>query len=197
MRKLVVNEFMSLDSVVQAPMYPDEDTDGGFEHGGWHPRYFDDRSMQWTVDGVASAGGYVFGRRTYDAFAAHWPNASEEERPMSEPFNTRPKYVATTTLREPLAWQNSSVLKGDVSEAVRALKQSDGGDLHIHGSTRLVQQLLRDGVVDVLRLMIDPLVLGGGKRIFSEDGALSSFRLAESEVTSTGAILATYARADT
>jgi dihydrofolate reductase len=152
--------------------------------------------MQWAVEGIISAGGYVFGRQTYDKFAEHWPNASEEERPLSEPLNTRRKYVATTTLREPLDWANSTVLQGDVSAALRDLKKSDEGDLHVHGSSRLVQQLLRDGVVDVLRLMIDPVVLGTGKRIFAEDGPRSSFRLAEHEVTTTGAILATYELAD-
>jgi dihydrofolate reductase len=193
MRKLIVDEWMSLDGVVQAPGAPDEDTSGGFAHGGWHLPYFDEVSQQWVVDGVASAGGFVLGRRTYENLAGYWPNASEEEQVIAEPLNTKPKHVASTTLGEPLEWQNSRLLEGDVVEAVRALKQEDGGDLHVIGSTQLVGTLLEAGVVDELRLMIDPLVLGAGKRIFRDDGERRSLRLVESQVTSTGAVLATYA----
>ena len=114
MRKVVVNEFMSLDGVVQAPGAADEDTSGGFEHGGWHLRYFDDLSQQRVVEGIVEAGGFLLGRRTYEIFAAHWPNASEEEQVIAEPLNTKPKYVASTTLSDPLEWQNSTVLQGDV-----------------------------------------------------------------------------------
>jgi dihydrofolate reductase len=138
MRKLVVFEWMSLDGVVQAPAYSDEDTSGGFKHGGWHLPYFDERSMKWVVDTVSGAGGFLFGRRTYDVFAAHWPNASEEEQALARPLNTL--------------------------------------------------------LVDEVRLMIDPIILGGGKRFFHDDGVCRRLTLAESETTSTGAILATYAR---
>jgi dihydrofolate reductase len=196
MRKLIVNEFMSLDGVVQAPGAEDEDTSGGFQHGGWHLRYFDEPSQKWVVDGLNSAGGFVFGRRTYETFAAYWPNASAEEQVIAQPLNTRPKYVASTTLTEPLAWQNSTVLQGDVAEAVAALKQEDGAELQVIGSTQLVQTLIEHDLVDELRLMIDPLVLGGGKRIFRDDGALRPLRLVDSQVTTTGAILATYAPAE-
>ena len=196
MRKLIVNEWMTLDGVVQAPGAADEDTTGGFEHGGWHLRYFDDVSRQWVVDNIAGAGGYLFGRRTFESLARYWPNASEEEQVIAQPLNTRPKYVASTTLVEPLAWENSTLLEGDVGEAVLALKQEDAADLHVLGSTVLVQTLLERELVDELRLMIDPLVVGGGKRIFREDGALRPLRLVESQVTTTGAILATYAPAE-
>ena len=195
MRKVVVNEFMSLDGVVQAPGAEDEDTSGGFRHGGWHMRYFDDLSQKWVLDSILEAGGFLLGRRTFEIFAAYWPNAPEEEQVIAEPLNTRPKYVASTTLSEPLEWQNSSVLQGDVAEAVAALKQEDGGDLHVIGSTQLVQTLIEHGLVDEFRVMLDPLVLGGGKRIFRDDGALRPLRLVDSEVTTTGAILATYAPA--
>jgi dihydrofolate reductase len=110
--------------VVQAPASVDEDTSNGFTHGGWHPPYFDDVSMKWTIDNVTGAGGYLFGRCTYEIFAAHWPNASEEEQSLAEPLNTRPKYVASTTLTEPLAWQNSTLLQGDIARAVGALKRT-------------------------------------------------------------------------
>ena len=175
MRKVVVNEFMSLDGVVQAPGAADEDTSGGFEHGGWHLRYFDELSQQRVVEGIVEAGGFLLGRRTYEIFAAHWPNASEEEQVIAEPLNTKPKYVASTTLSDPLEWQNSTVLQGDVPEAVAALKREQGGDLHVIGSTELVQVLFEAGLVDELRLMIDPVVLGGGKRLFRDDGSLGSF----------------------
>jgi dihydrofolate reductase len=195
-RKLIVDEWITLDGVVQGPSSPEEDTRGGFEHGGWHTPYFDELSMQWTHANVASAGGYLLGRRTYEIFAAHWPNAGEEEQALAEPLNTRPKYVASRTLNEPLEWQNSSLLQGDVVEAVSALKQDDGGDLHVFGSTELVQTLLEHDLVDELRLMIDPIVIGSGKRLFRNDGTLKRLRLVDSKITTMGAILATYAGAD-
>lgn len=195
MRKVIVNEFMSLDGIVQAPGAADEDTTGGFQHGGWHLRYFDDLSQRWVVESIAGAGGFVLGRRTYETFASYWPNAPEEEQVIAEPLNTKPKYVASTTLTEPLDWQSSSVLQGDVAEAVAALKGEGGDDLHVIGSTQLVQTLVEHDLVDEFRLMIDPLVLGGGKRIFRDDRALRPLRLVDGQVTSTGAILATYAPA--
>jgi dihydrofolate reductase len=196
MRKVIVNEFMSLDGVMQAPGGEDEDTTGGFEHGGWHMRYLDDLARRWVLESIAGAGGFLLGRRTYEIFAAYWPNAPEEEQVIAEPLNTRPKYVASTTLTEPLAWQNSTVLQGDVAEAVVALKEEDGKDLHVIGSTELVQTLIEHDLVDEFRLMIDPLTLGGGKRIFRDDGALRPLRLVDSQATSTGAIIATYAPAE-
>jgi len=195
MRNVIANEFMSLDGVAQAPGAADEDTSGGFAHGGWHMSYFDDLSQKWVLESIVEAGGFLLGRRTYEIFAAYWPNAPEEEQVIAEPLNTKPKYVASTTLAEPLAWQNSTLLHGDVAEAVAALKQEDGADLHMIGSTELVQVLIEHGLVDEFRLMIDPVTLGGGKRIFRDDGSLRPLRLVNSEVTTTGAILATYAPA--
>ena len=192
MRKLIVIEFMTLDGVVQAPSYPDEDTEGGFSHGGWNTPFLDDISMQWAMDNVTSAGSFLFGRRTYETFAAHWPNASDEEQVLAEPFNTRQKYVASTTLTEPLEWQNTTLLQGDTVASVAALKQSGGDSLHVYGSTQLVHALLASNLVDELRLMIDPILLGRGKRIFHDESALTSLRLIDSQPTTTGAILATY-----
>jgi dihydrofolate reductase len=196
MRKVIVNEFMSLDGVVQAPGGADEDTTGGFKHGGWHLRFFDELAQQRVLEGIVGAGGFLLGRRTYEIFAAYWPNAPEEEQVIAEPLNTKPKYVASTTLTGPLEWQNSTVLEGGVADAVAALKQDDDADLHVIGSTQLVQTLIEHELADEFRLMIDPLVLGGGKRLFPDDGALRPLRLVDSEVTTTGAILATYARAE-
>jgi dihydrofolate reductase len=196
MRKVIVNEFMSLDGVVQAPGGADEDTTGGFKHGGWHLRYFEELSQQRVLEGIVGAGGFLLGRRTYEIFAAYWPNAPEEEQSIAEPLNTKPKYVASSTLPDPLEWQNSTMLQGDVAEAVTALKQEDDEDMHVIGSTQLVQTLIEHNLVDELRLMIDPLVLGGGKRLFPDDGALRPLRLVDSQATTTGAILATYAPAE-
>jgi dihydrofolate reductase len=193
MRKLVVNEFMSLDGVVQAPGGADEDTSGGFAHGGWHMRYMESVAQQSALRAIVEAGGFVLGRRTYEIFAAYWPNASAEEQVIAEPLNTKPKYVASTTLRDPLEWENSSVLKGDVAEAVRALKEEDGADLHVIGSTELVKTLTEHRLVDEYRLMIDPIVLGGGKRMFRDDATLRELKLVHGEVTSSGVFLVTYA----
>jgi len=178
MRKVIADEWMTLDGVIQAPGQADEDI-----------------ALRW-VDSVVTAGGFLLGRRTYEIFAAHWPNASEEEQVLAEPLNTKPKYVASRTLTEPLAWQNSRVLQGDVAEAVAALKQEDGEDLHVIGSSELVQTLVERDLVDEFRVMIDPVVVGGGKRLFRDDGGLRPLRLVDSQVTTTGVIIATYASAD-
>ena len=194
MRKVIVNEFMSLDGVAQAPGGADEDTSGGFAHGGWHMRYMEDElARNWVLESIVEAGGFLLGRRTYEIFAAYWPNAPEEEQVIAEPLNSKPKHVASTTFAEPLEWQNSTLVEGDVAAAVAALKQADGGDLHVIGSTELVRTLIEHNLADEFRLMIDPVVLGGGKRIFRDDGSRKSLRLIEGQVTSTGAILARYA----
>ena len=195
MRKVIVNEFLSLDGVAQAPGAADEDPSAGFAHGGWHLGYFDEDSQRWVLDSIVEAGAFLLGRRTYEIFAAYWPNAPADQQVIAEPLNTKPKYVASTTLTEPLAWQSSAPLEVGVSEAVTALKETDGGDVHVIGSTQLVRTLVEHDLVDEYRLMIDPLVLGGGKRIFDDDGVLRPLRVVASQVTSTGAILATYAPA--
>jgi dihydrofolate reductase len=196
MRKVIVIEWMTFDGVVQAPGHAGEDTDGDFEHGGWHMRYFDDISRKWVVEGYAEVGGFLLGRRTYEILAAYWPTAPEEEQVIARPLNTLPKYVASRTLAEPLEWQNSTLLQGDVAEAVAALKQEDGEDLHVIGSAEFVQTLIEHDLVDEFRVMIDPVVVGGGKRFFPDDGALRSLRLLGSQVTTTGAIIATYEPAE-
>jgi len=195
MRKLIVQEWMAFDGVIQAPGAPDEDRSGGFAHGGWHLRYFDESSMKWVLSNLNAAGGFVLGRRTYEGFARHWPNASKEEQPLAEPLNAKPKYVASTTLSEPLEWNNSTLLKGDLTDAVTALKREEGDDLLLIGSATLAQSLIELDLVDEFRLMIDPLLVGGGKRLFPNDGALRPLQLVENEVTTTGATLATYAPA--
>jgi dihydrofolate reductase len=197
MRKVVADEWMSLDGVVQAPGNPEEDTTGGFQHGGWHLRYFDEMSQDWVVEYLTEAGGFLLGRRTYEILAGYWPHASEEEQAVARPLNAKPKYVVSTTLSDPLEWENSSILRGDAAEAVHELKQEDGDDLHVIGSARLVRTLIEHDLVDGFRLMIDPVLLGGGKRVFPDDGMLRSLRLVDSTVTTTGVVIATYVPADT
>jgi dihydrofolate reductase len=145
---------------------------------------------------LTEAGGFLLGRRTYEILAGYWPNAPEEEKAVAQPLNAKPKYVVSTTLSEPLEWDNSSILRGDVAEAVRVLKQEDSDDLHVIGSTRLVQTLIQHDLVDGFRLMIDPVLLAGGKRLFPDDGVLRSLRLVDSKITTTGVVIATYVPGD-
>lgn len=195
MRKLIVDEFMSLDGVVQAPGGEDEDRSGGFRHGGWQMGYLDDASVERILAGIHEAGGFLLGRGTYEIFAAYWPHAPADESAFAEPLNTKPKWVASRTLDGELEWENATLLEGDAATAVAELKRGDGGDIHVIGSAGLVRSLIDAGLVDELRLVIYPLVLGGGKRIFGDDGELRRLRLVETEPTSTGAIFATYAPA--
>src|SRR5918999_4705866 len=192
MRKVIVDEWMSLDGVVQAPGAPDEDTTGGFKHGGWHLPYFDDLSQGWVVQNLTGAGGFLLGRRTYESLAAYWPNASEEEQVVAEPLNTKPKYVASTTLNEPLEWQNSTLLQGDVADAVAELKQQDGGNIVVLGSGEFVQTLVDNDLVDEFGLMIHPILLGSGKRLFREGRLKRPLRLIRSTTSSTGVLIANF-----
>jgi dihydrofolate reductase len=192
MRKVIVNEFLTLDGVVQAPGGVDEDREGGFAHGAWQMPYADEIFGKTIIEGIAQAGGFLLGRRTYEIFAAYWPNAPEEEQVVAVPLNAAPKYVASRTLSGPLEWENSSLLVGDVAEAVAALKQEPGKDIQVIGSGNLVQTLTQHGLVDEYLLMIHPLSVGGGKRLFRDDGERRSFQLADSQVTTTGVIMATY-----
>src|SRR5262245_36548200 len=189
MRKVIVNEFVTLDGTAQAPGGQDEDTSGGFQHGGWHMRY---GAGSGVTKLIGEAGGFLLGRRTYDIFAGYWPKAPEDVQEIADPLNTKPKHVASRTLTGPLEWQNSRVLSGALPEAVAALKEEDGGDLLVIGSTVLVQSLIQHGLVEALRIMISTVLVGGGKRIFPDDGALRPLLLVDHEVTGTGAIIATY-----
>jgi dihydrofolate reductase len=193
MRKVIVQEFLALDGTAQAPGGPEEDTSGGFQHGGWQMGYLEDEGMNWVRKGIQDAGAFLLGRRTYEIFAGYWPSDPGAPPDIAEHLNTKPKHVASTTLTNPLEWQNSSVLEGEVPRAVAALKEEDGGDLLVIGSTVFVQSLLQHGLVDEFRLVTDPLLVGGGKRIFPDDGELRPLRLVEHEVMSTGATIATYA----
>ncbi|MFC7546163.1 dihydrofolate reductase family protein [Plantactinospora sp. GCM10030261] len=193
--KLIADEWMTLDGVVQAPGYDGEDSDGGFRHGGWHMRHIDDISTDWVTRTTVETSAFLFGRRTYEIFASFWPTAPEALATLAEALNNRPKYVVSTTLTEPLAWQNSTVLHGDVVKAVTSLKQDDGGDIHVVGSSQLTRTLIENDLVDELRLFIEPVLVGGGKGIFPGGGTLRQLRLTGSQVTTTGVIIATYAMA--
>ena len=196
MRKVIVNEFMTLDGVIQAPGGADEDRDGGFEHGGWQTPLLDDMAQNSIVEGMAEAGGFLLGRKTYEIFAGYWPTAPEEEAAVADPLNSLPKYVASTTLTDPLAWHNSTVLRGDVAQAVAGLKGESGKDLHVIGSGELVQTLMQHDLVDEYRLMINPILVGSGKRLFRGENDRKMLRLADSTISSTGVVIARYGTAD-
>ena len=193
MRKLVVGTFVTLDGVMQAPGGPDEDRDGGFEHGGWLVPFFDDRLVEVMTEWTTRAGAFLLGRKTYEIFAASWPNSTDPSDRAAVALNSRPKYVASTTLRE-LAWNNSTLLRDDVAEAVAALKAESGDEIQVHGSGELLQTLLRHDLVDTLRIWQFPVTVGTGKRLFGEGTIPRSFRLVDSELTATGAVLHVYER---
>ncbi|GAA4667426.1 MULTISPECIES: dihydrofolate reductase family protein [Amycolatopsis] len=178
MGKLIVAEFMTLDGVAQSGGQPDEDTDGGFRYGGWHAPFLDLEASKVMLEGAQSMDALLLGRRTYDVFAAFWPNAPEE-MPFTAVLNDVPKYVATRTLTEPLSWQGSTVLGQPLEESVAALKDRYE-EVHVIGSLNLVQSLLRFGLVDRLDLWVDPIVLGTGKKVFGEGVPPTALRLVES-----------------
>ena len=195
MRRLVVNNSLTLDGVMQAPGRPDEDRRGGFEHGGWAQPYFDPVMAKVAAQGMAKGGGFLFGRRTYEDFASIWPNMPEDNA-FAAVLNKSQKYVASTTLEEPLAWSNSTLLKGDAAEAVAKLKRRPGPDLLILGSGKLVQSLMGHNLIDAYVLLIHPLVLGSGRHLFTNGGALARLRLVDSKTTTTGVVIATYEPAE-
>jgi dihydrofolate reductase len=188
MRKLIVQAFLTLDGVMQAPGGPDEDRDGDFSHGGWSFGYWDESMQEVMGQALSEPFDLVLGRRTYDIFAAHWPHTDD---PGAELFNGVTKHVASTTLGEP-EWQNSRLIEGGVPDGIRALKEQEGPELQVHGSANLIQSLLEHGLVDEIRVWIFPLVLGTGKRLFAGGTAPDGMELASSRVSSSGVIMATY-----
>jgi dihydrofolate reductase len=189
MRKIAVTEHLTLDGVMQAPGRPDEDTRGGFEHGGWAIPNNDEVMMRVMGEGMARAGPLLFGRRTYEDFYGFWPH--QKDNPFTDVLNDVEKFVASRTLTDPLPWNNSTLLKGDAAEAVKELKEQPGKDIGVLGSGELVESLIRHQLVDEYLLMIHPLVLGSGRRLFPE-GVHSSLRLVDSVTTTTGVLIATY-----
>lgn len=190
-RRVVVINHLTLDGVMQAPGRPDEDRRGGFAHGGWAQPDNDAVMGEAMGQGMARTDALLFGRRTYQDFAAVWPH-QPEPNPFTERLNNLQKYVASRTLREPLPWVNSTLLKGEAADAVSRLKDEPGTDIAVFGSGTLVQSLIRDNLIDRFVLLIHPLVLGSGRRLFADDGPRADLRLIESVTTATGVVIATY-----
>jgi len=190
MGKVIVNMNLTLDGVMQAPARPDEDTRGGFVYGGWATAYYDPVMSQATTEGIAEAPALLFGRRTYEDFYSVWPG--RRDNPFSEVLNNAQKFVASTTLKEPLPWMNSTLLKGDVTQAVTALKKQSSRDIAILGSGELVQYLMLHNLIDEYVLSIYPLVLGKGRHLFPEGGLSAAFELVDVKASSTGVLIITY-----
>lgn len=190
MGKLIVTEFVTLDGVAQAPGAPDEDREEGFPYGGWQAPFIDEEAGATMFERARSMDALLLGRKTYDIFAAYWPNASPES-PFTDLLNGVPKYVASQTLTEPLSWQNSSMLNGDLSHSIAELKGRHD-EVHVIGSLNFLQSLLRHGLVDQLNLWLYPLVLGQGKRVFAEGAVPTTMRLAESVTRPNGALQLTF-----
>jgi dihydrofolate reductase len=187
MSNVVVFTNLTLDGVMQAPGRPDEDRRGGFEYGGWATPY---ATMEAAEESMANTGALLLGRWTYEDFYNFWPNRTDN--PFTEVLNNTQKYVASTTLEEPLPWINSTLLKGDAAEAVAKLRQEPGKDLVILGSGELIQSLMRHNLVDKYVLLIHPLVLGSGRHLFTDGGSFAALRLFDTKMTTTGVMIATY-----
>jgi len=191
MTRIVVTNSLTLDGVMQAPGRPGEDGRGGFPHGGWALPYNDEVMGRAMGEGTANTGALLFGRRTYEDFATFWPN-QPEPNPFTTVLNNTQKYIASTTLEEPLPWRNSTLLKGDAADAVATLKEQPGKDIVVLGSGQLVQSLMRRNLVDEFVLLIHPLVLGSGRRLFADGSPTGALRLVDTKTTTTGVIIATY-----
>jgi dihydrofolate reductase len=189
MRKLIVSTFLTLDGVMQAPGGPEEDDSDGFALGGWSVNHWDERMGEVMGEAMSVPFDLLLGRRTYDIFAAYWPNAPEEAG--AKPLNDATKYVVSRSHRT-LDWGPSVLIEGDAAEGIAALKHGNGPELQVHGSGNLIQTLLRHGLVDQFRLWVFPLVIGSGKRLFSDGTIPSALRLVDSTVSTTGVVIGTY-----
>jgi len=189
MRTVTVNTFLTLDGVMQAPGGPEEDPTGGFTAGGWSLSYWDDVMGQAMGEVMATPFDLLLGRKTYEIFAAHWPNAGDD--PAAKKLNQATKHVASRTLKT-LTWENSRLIAGDVATAVARLKSEDGPELQVHGSSNLIQTLLPAGLIDQLRLWVFPVVVGKGKRLFGEGARTAGLTLVDSKASTTGVLINTY-----
>jgi len=194
MRKLVVGTFLTLDGVMQAPGGPDEDRDGGFAHGGWSVKYWDELMGKLIVEQTLQADALLLGRKTYEIFAAHWPRVTDPNDPVAAKLNSMRKYVASRTLHK-AEWHNASLLRGDVGEAVARLKEQAGGEIQVTGSSNLIQTLLRHDLIDEFRLWVFPVSVGSGKRLFGDGTLPWALRLADAKVSTTGVVIHRYERA--
>jgi dihydrofolate reductase len=191
MRKLIVSTFVTLDGVMQAPGGPEEDRSGGFTQGGWSVSYWDDQMGQDMTEFMGRPFEMLLGRKTYEIFVAYWPHSTE---PGAEVLNAARKHVASRTLRD-VAWNNATLIKGDVPTYVSKLKQSSGPEIQVHGSGDLTQTLLKNDLIDEFHLWTFPVVLGSGKRLFADGAVPAGLRLRGSKISSTGVVMATYERA--
>ena len=192
MRKLAINTFLTVDGVMQAPGGPEEDPTGGFTHGGWSVKYWDD-VMGQTMDEfmMRKPSDLLLGRKTYEIFAAYWPNMGDD--PTAVVLNNAKKYVASRTLRS-VDWKNSQLIKGDVAEEVAKLKREDGPEIQVHGSANLIQTLLKHDLIDEFSMFIFPVVLGTGKKLFDGGAIPASLQLIDSKTSTTGVIIARFRR---
>jgi dihydrofolate reductase len=190
MSKIVVFLNLTLDGVIQGPGRPDEDTRGGFQYSGWATPYAEPSMSRTVGESMSSTGGIILGRRTYEDFFDYWPK--QKNNPFTDVLNNSPKYVASKTLKEPLPWMNSILLKGDASQAIAKLKKQEEKDLVILGSGMLVQSLMKDDLIDKYILLIHPLVLGTGKRLFPDGTGFTALKLVDTERTKTGVVINTY-----
>ncbi|MGE5777067.1 MAG: dihydrofolate reductase family protein [Chloroflexota bacterium] len=191
MRKVVVGTFLTLDGVMQAPGDPQEDTEGGFTHGGWQMPYFDEDSGKIMNKSISQTEALLLGRKTYQIFAAYWPSAPADD-PFAKKFNSIPKYVVSTTL-DKAAWNNSTLIRKNVPEEVAKLKQQPGsGIISVTGSGKLAQTLMKDNLVDEYVLWINPIVLGSGKRLFDNGVIPNNLKLVDSKTTGSGVLVLTY-----
>jgi len=192
MRTLTVLNNLTLDGVMQGPGRLDEDPRGGFEHAGWAAPYNDEVKGRTMGEGMSRPHDLLFGRRTYEDFYSVWPKRTDN--PFTPVLNQARKYVASRTMQEPLSWENSTLLRGDAADAVEQLKKEPGNDILVMGSGVLVGSLMRRNLVDEYMLLIHPLVLGTGRRMFPDDGTLATLTLVQCVPTTTGVIIATYRR---
>lgn len=190
MRELAILTFMTLDGVMQAPGMPDEDRSGGFDGGGWAAPYWEEVMGQVQREAMAAPYDMLFGRKTYELFAGHWPEV-EEENPVSTMMNNARKYVATNRLTD-LTWQNSTVLSGDIASEIARLKSQDGPLLQVHGSWQLIQMLLAHQLIDEFRLWTFPVMAGAGKRLFDGGAPPASLKLIKTEACANGAVMSIY-----
>jgi len=189
MRELIVNTFMTLDGVMQAPGGPEEDPSGGFSHGGWSVKYWDEAMGEKMGVVMGKPFALLLGRKTYEIFASHWPHTTDD--PAAEPLNAARKYVASRTL-DKVEWENSVLLKSDVVEEVGKLKNESGPEIQVHGSSDLLQTLIKHNLIDRYVIWTFPVVVGPGKRLFGDGTAPAGLRLVETATSSTGVTIAMY-----
>jgi dihydrofolate reductase len=189
--RLTITTFLSVDGVMQGPGGPDEDRSGGFDRGGWLVPHFDEATGQFMNGVFDKVDAFLLGRRTYEIFAASWPKVTDPEDPIASRLNTLPKYVVSTTLGS-ADWQNSTIINGDIVAEVARLKETPGRELQVHGSGMLARTLLENDLVDELRLLVFPVIVGAGRRLFPDAGVATGLRLVDTRTTGSGTAIHVY-----